>query len=108
MEWVEIKTAIGAWSGLDRDALHIYFGLAAFLLAAAVLRRTVASPLPWLAVLLLQAANEAVDIKTADGDWIYGHSIHDMWNTMLVPTALLLAARYAPALFAAPDAAGPP
>lgn len=100
MDWTEVKSAIVAWSGLDRDALHIYFGLAALIVSAALLRKPVASLWPLFTVLLLAGANEAYDVATADGSWIYMHSLHDMWNTMLAPTALLLLSRYAPRLFA--------
>jgi hypothetical protein len=102
-----IKAAIAAWTELERDALHIYAAFIIQLGSAALLRRTVASPWPWLAVLAFALTNEWLDMN---GDrlieeWEKEAALHDLWNTMLLPTLLLLVVRFAPRLMAP---AGPP
>ena len=87
-------------TGVSRDALHILGGVGGQLLAAAVLRRSLSNPLPWLAVLVAQAANEAFDLRyeTWTDRPMWPGSVKDMLVTMLIPTVLLLLARYAPGL----------
>ena len=102
MDWEQIKAAISLWTGLERDALHIYAAILLQIGAAALLRRTLASPWPWLVVLVFALANEWADIQR-DGRfeaWEQGTSLHDLWNTMLAPTILALLVRFAPRLTA--------
>lgn len=110
MDWFEVKQWLSLGTGLGMDALHVHAGVLLQVAAALLLRRRLSSPLPWLLVLLLVLANEYYD---------YGHEIwrdrgaqraealRDGWNTMLLPTLILLLARYAPRLFAAPPSADP-
>ena len=98
MDWVETKNFVVEWTGLERDALHVYGTLLGQLAAALILRSSVASFLPWGAALLLAVANEAAD-SLGDGlieEWERQGALHDLWNSMLLPTLLLLTARYAP------------
>jgi hypothetical protein len=100
--WVEIKDVLEHYSGLHRDALHIYFAAVIQILAAAVSRRGLRHPLPWLFVLLLAIANEIFDVYS-DGKreaWEVTAALHDLWNTMLMPTLLFMVARFAPGLVA--------
>ena len=100
MDWEQIKAAISLWTGLERDALHIYAAILTQLAAALLLRRSLASPLPWLAVLAVALLNEALDMY-GDGlaeDWERDSALHDLWNSMLVPTLLALLVRFAPGL----------
>ena len=60
--WYQMKSFIEHFSGISMDALHILVGFGVFLIAAALLKRGIASPLPWLAVLLLEIGNEAYDL----------------------------------------------
>jgi hypothetical protein len=91
------KLVILSATGLSRDALHIHLGLAAMLLAALVFRRTLRSPLPWCAALAACLLVEAADLRD-DIAWYgylrWGASAHDVVNTMVWPTLLLLAARF--------------
>ncbi|HEX8124252.1 MAG TPA: hypothetical protein VF548_01585 [Allosphingosinicella sp.] len=105
-----IKAAVAAWTGLERDALHIYFALIIQVGSAALLRRSLASPWPWLIVLVCALANEWLDIFRDNlvEDWEKAGSLHDLWNTMLLPSLLLLIARFAPRLLIARPAAPPP
>jgi hypothetical protein len=90
--------------GLNMDALHVYLGLAILTLAALVLRKPLRSPMPWLVLFVLELGNEYYDwtyevwpgpdrqIQLAEG-------VRDIWNTMAVPTLLLVASRWFPRLF---------
>jgi hypothetical protein len=102
VDWEAIKEIVATWTGLERDALHIYAAILIQLGSAALLRRTLASPWPWLVVLAFALGNEWLDIHRDDlvEAWEEAASLHDLWNTMLVPTLLLLAARFTPRLMA--------
>ena len=92
-----IKTAIVAATGLSRDALHIYVGLATFFLAAALIKRPLGSFLPWLVVLAVASTGELVDLRddiVSFGYWRWDASLHDIVNTVFWPTVLLLLARF--------------
>ena len=104
-----MKAAISLWTDLERDALHIYAAILVQVGSAALLRRNLASPLPWLVVLVAALSNEMLD-SYRDGlvePWERVAALHDLWNTMLVPTILALLVRFAPRLFA-PKRAAPP
>jgi len=109
VDWEQVKSAIAVWTELERDALHIYAAVLLQIGAAAILRRSLASPLPWLTVLVAALVNEALDIRR-DGvfeEWEGAAALHDLWNSMLVPTLLLLLVRFAPGLFRKPPAPPP-
>ena len=98
--WQATKDLIEVSTGLAQDALHVYAAVLIQLTVAAVSRRGLRSPLPWLAVLALALVNEWSDI-TEDHlfeDWEREAALHDLWNTMVMPTVLLLVARFAPGL----------
>lgn len=84
-------------TGLDKDALHIYFGLTLFLLIRLAWRRRGGWVAAWLAVLAMACGGEWLDM-TAE----YSRSAiqpdaahwHDIWNTMFWPTILLLVGRW--------------
>lgn len=109
LDWQQIKDAIAAWTDLERDALHIYAALLAQVGSAMVLRRNLAHWGPWLAVLVLTVGGEMLDMygDSLVEDWEFDAALHDLWNTMLLPTLLLILARFAPGLIAASPAAGP-
>ena len=92
-----IKHAIGEATGLADDALHIYAALLLYFGSALVLRWRLHEAKPWLLVLAVTIANEVWDyyaILREDDPVSWPHHAKDLWNTMLVPTALLLLARY--------------
>ena len=100
VSWEEIKQAIELSTGLSRDALHIHAAVLLQLFVAAISRRGLRNPIPWLVVCVFEVLNERTDML-ADGvleSWEQAASIHDLWNTMLLPTLLFLISRYAPAL----------
>ena len=92
-----LKLDIMGFTGLAKDALHIYVGLGVWLLAAAVFRRSITTLRPWLAVLVVACVIEGFD---AFDDWVqlahwrYRASLHDVVNTLFWPTVLALLARY--------------
>ncbi|QTD55885.1 hypothetical protein [Parasphingorhabdus cellanae] len=105
MQWLEIKIWLESTTGLDRDVLHIYGAIAIQFGLALFFRRSLASPWPWLAVLIAAAANEYLDYQRV-GDspasiaLFQAEGYKDMWNTMLIPTFLLLVARFWPSWIA--------
>jgi hypothetical protein len=110
LDWQQIKETIAVWTDLERDALHIYAALIAQVGSALLLRRSLAHWLPWLFVLALAIGNELLDMY-GNGrveDWEIDSAVHDLWNTMLLPTLLLLLARFAPRLMAPSPTAAPP
>jgi hypothetical protein len=101
LDFVELKQAIEGATGMTQDALHIYGAVLIQLGAAALSRRGVGHPLPWLCVLAVELVNEWADLRFAPvvGATELWAGLHDIWNTMLLPTVLLLLARTAPWLF---------
>ena len=103
MDWYGVKEWLVAVSGLDMDALHVHAGVLLQLLAALLLRRSLRSPWPWLIVFAGALANEAYDLHyetwpDADRARQWAESAKDVINTMLLPSLLLVVARYAPRL----------
>ena len=101
MDWHEIKIWLEQASGLDMDALHVHAGIIGQLLAALVMRRPLRSPLPWLAVLAAVLINEVYDYRYEiwpNRDDQFAESVRDTWNTMAMPTLILLIARFYPRL----------
>lgn len=105
--WLEAKSFLARTSAVSMDALHVIIGVILFLLFAIFLRRSLASWLPWLAVLLVVVINEMLDLAVEtwpNRSEQLGESGKDVLLTMLLPTLLLIAARFAPGLVAAcPD-----
>ncbi len=101
MDWFDLKHGISIFTGLHMDALHVHVGVIAQLTAAALLRRSVASPWPWALLAAATAATEWFDLSYEiwpNREDQIAESIRDGWNTMLIPSLLLVAARLAPLL----------
>ena len=95
--YAELKIFIEAYTGLERDALHIHFALLAYLLAMALFRQSRRSRLPWLVVLAFEMLNELFDLRRqqlSGAALAWDESLKDLWNTMLWPTVLLFVGRY--------------
>ncbi len=93
----QAKIALGQLLGLPKDALHIYVGLAIFLLAAALFRRPLGSWLPIAAVVAAALAGEIwdlIDTEAAGARAHWDRNWHDVWNTCFWPVLLFLLARY--------------
>ncbi|HUQ08996.1 MAG TPA: hypothetical protein VM146_01680 [Steroidobacteraceae bacterium] len=92
-----LKLDIVGYTGLSKDALHIYVGIGVWLLAAAVFRRSITTLRPWLVVLVVACGIEcfdAFDDWVQLGRWRWRASIHDLINTLFWPSVLGLSARY--------------
>ena len=92
-----IKLAIVSFTGLEKDALHIYVGLGIFLGFAALLKRPLRCAAPWLAVLFFAVGGELFDMRddiASLGLWRWRASLHDVLNTIFWPTVFLLLARH--------------
>jgi hypothetical protein len=111
MEWITFKQVVSDFP-LSKDALHIYAALAIQVAACIALRRSLASLWPWVAVLILELVNEGLDLLLEPElyihDWQIEGSIHDIINTMALPTILMLLVRQAPRLFTPPGNSGAP
>lgn len=102
-EWIGWKLWISNWTGISHPVLHAYFGLLLQILAAAFMRRGLASAWPWLFVFVLEIGNELLDWSRA---LAYGSIrealvIETGWDilfTMALPTVLLVLAHSFPRL----------
>lgn len=99
MDWYQIKLAVTEATGISRDALHVFGGVAVHLIAALLLRSTLARPAPWVIVWTAAIANEWFDLHyeiwpNRLDQW--AESVVDVAVTVLIPTVLLLLARQAP------------
>lgn len=103
MDWLLLKDWIGDVTGLSEDALHIYAALLIQVAVAICMRRTLAHLLPWFFVLAAILLNEIADLYLPGHpieQWQIEGGIQDLWNTMLLPSLLLVLARYRPRLMA--------
>jgi hypothetical protein len=105
MDWNALKDE-AARMLLEKDALHIYAALLIQLGAARAFRRSLGHSVPWLCVLAIELINEAVDLGRGGEPhlmpWQVVSGVHDIINTMILPTVLLMLSRRAPDLFAWP------
>ena len=90
--WGPIKTGIEDGLGLSSDAMHIHMGVALLLLFAWVTRRPLHDWRPWLMLLVVEVANEIIDMNQRAGslERNWAASRHDLINTMFLPTLLVL------------------
>ena len=106
MEWNLLKGE-AARLLLDKDAVHIYAALAIQIATAKLSRRSLGHFLPWLTVLGLELINEAIDLMRGGEPqlmaWQAVGGVHDVINTMILPTILLVLCRRDPALFDWPN-----
>ncbi|TFI59917.1 hypothetical protein E2493_01300 [Sphingomonas parva] len=104
MDWHLTKEWLSATTHLDMDALHVHAGVLLQIAVALLLRKRLSSPWPWLAVLAVTLANEIYDYRYEvwpnRGDQ-RAESLRDLWNTLLLPSVILVIARYLPSLFSA-------
>ena len=102
MDWLGLKHE-AARMLLEKDALHIYGAVFVQITAAKLSRRSLGRLLPWMTVLALELVNEVLDILRGGEPelmpWQVVSGVHDIINTMLLPTLLLLLVRHAGDLF---------
>jgi hypothetical protein len=104
-----VKFWIVAHLGLEKDALHIYFAL--FLLFGSVMlfRWSLRSWKPYALILAIAVIGEIWDMHDGLLTRVplvvsFPDSVHDVWNTMFWPVAILLLARFTDVLGARPGA----
>ena len=91
------KFSVVEATGLDKDALHIYFGMALFLTVRILWRWRGGWVAAWFAVLAMACAGEWLDVtaelsrSAIQPDAAHWHYI---WNTIFWPTILLLVGRW--------------
>lgn len=98
-DWLQFKLQIVAAIGLDRDALHVYFSVLIQFAVALGFRRSLGHWLPWLAVLVAACVNEVLDFRVEiwpQAAMQAAMAIHDIVNSMILPTILLAAVRWLP------------
>ena len=99
MDWMAVKTWLES-SSVDEDALHVYVAIGIQVAAALSARKSLGSWVPWLTVLAAGFLNEFLDVWLGHEDqvqpWQIAEGIKDMFNTMLMPTIILLLVRFAP------------
>lgn len=84
-------------TGLDKDALHIYFGLALFLAVRLLWRWRGGWVVAWLLVLAMACGGEWLDLTVEHGNSAIQPDAahwHDIWNTIFWPTVLLFIGRW--------------
>lgn len=84
-------------TGLDKDALHIYFGLAVFLAVRLVWRWRGGWVVAWLVALAMACGGEWLDLTAEHSNSAIQPDAahwHDIWNTMFWPTVLLFIGRW--------------
>ena len=99
--WHQVKSGVELASGWPPASLHVLFGVIGQLLIAALLRRSLASALPWTAVLLFELANEGHDLwfeQWPSRAQQMAEGAGDIVLTMFLPTLLLSVARSRPEL----------
>ena len=87
-----LKLALVSATGLSKDALHIYIGMALYLTVSISIRRF-RPCLGWLVVFIIACAGEWVDRRddiASFGYWRWQASVHDVLNTLFWPTVLTL------------------
>lgn len=101
-DWHRMKLAVEHSAGFSHDTIHVLIGGAGPLLVAFVMRRTIASWLPWLVLLVLILFNETVDLWVEhwpDRTMQYADGVKDIILTMALPTVLLVTARITPRIY---------
>jgi hypothetical protein len=102
MDWLTFKNIVEQLP-ISKDALHIYVALGIQVAAALTFRRSLGSIVPWSAVLIAELLNEALDLHFEKEAYIHKWqilgSVHDLVNTLILPTALMVGVRFVPNLF---------
>ena len=89
----ETIIAIGDGTGASDSLLHVHAGLAILFLARLITRRSLATPVPFLVVVVAEAANEIMDRLTY-GSWRAQDTSLDILNTLFWPFVLMVGLRW--------------
>ena len=97
LDFQQFKVVMRGFTGLGKDALHIYAGMGLFLFVRLIWRWRGGWILAWLAVLAMACTVEWIDMKAEAANSALQPDAahwHDIWNTMFWPTILLLVGRW--------------
>ncbi|MCS4292729.1 putative membrane protein YqgA involved in biofilm formation [Comamonas sp. BIGb0152] len=86
-----VKLVIVSATGLSKDALHIYVGIAIFLVARLAFRKYANMFLPVAVVVVAACIGELLDMRddiNSLGYWRWAASLHDVVNTAFWPFVL--------------------
>lgn len=93
--WIGYKSRLVEYVGLTNDAMHVHGSILILFGSAMILRRRPDSIWCWLIVLAAELFNEFADLKgLAPGEASMKASIHDLYNTMLWPTVIVILGRF--------------
>ena len=94
--WGPIKQAFEKSIHLSPDAVHIHVGVGLLFFFALIFRRPLHDWRPWMAVFLVEGINEIIDLNQKFGSTENNavESLHDLVNTLFLPTLLVLYYRY--------------
>ncbi len=95
--WYQFKLFLQHSSGFSMDGLHVIVGILLQLAVARLLRRDLSSLAAWLVVLVVTLLNEVNDLRVEqwpDPGMQYGEGAKDIVLTLVVPTILLILARW--------------
>jgi TRAP-type uncharacterized transport system fused permease subunit len=95
MLWHDIKDHLSRL-GLGEEALHIYVGVALFVLILKISRRPLGDMLPLVIVTAIAVANEALDIREAPvihEPYEWSRGLGDLINTILLPSLATIGQR---------------
>ena len=87
-----LTLAIQNETGATDTLLHVHAGMAVLLLARILTGRSLATPIPFLIVLVAAVANEVLD-RVNHGIWRPLDSILDVINTLFWPFVLMIGLR---------------
>lgn len=92
--WIGQKLRLIEAVGLTNDAMHIHGSLLILFGSALLLRRRADSIWCWLIVFFAEILNEYADLKgLAPGEATMDAAMHDIYNTMLWPTVIVVLGR---------------
>jgi len=89
----DLIIAIGDGTGASDSLLHVHAGLAVLFLARLITRRSLATPIPFLVVVVAEAANEIMD-RLNYGSWRPEDTGLDILNTLFWPFVLMVGLRW--------------
>lgn len=93
MDYVALKNFVAGLFNSGGDTIaHVHGGMAALMLARLITRRSLATPVPLVFVVVLQLLNECID-RYNHGSWRWPDTIGDTLNTLFWPTVLFVGLR---------------
>lgn len=93
----DAKLLVMQFTGLEKDALHIYIGLMVFFGSALLFRWRVGKAGPLLVAAMFAVGGEiwdVVDNVRGGMPMLWAGHWHDVWNTLFWPVVITLLARW--------------